>query len=49
MSDKEQEAIETTEEEDKTSLQGTLLSVFFVGLFIVASWISVYLLFLNRL
>lgn len=37
-----------TEIEDGSSLKGTLVSVFFVGFFIVASWLGVYFLFLDR-
>ncbi|UAC47022.1 cytochrome c oxidase subunit 2A [Bacillus aquiflavi] len=37
------------EVEDDSSLKGTLVSVFFVGLFIVVTtWVSVYFVFLDR-
>ncbi|NRD80517.1 cytochrome c oxidase subunit 2A [Bacillus sp. BRMEA1] len=38
-----------TKTEDRSSLKGTLVSVFFLGLFIVVTWISVYILFVERL
>jgi hypothetical protein len=34
--------------EDKSSLKGTLASVFFVGAFIIVTWVCVYYLFLER-
>jgi hypothetical protein len=34
--------------EDSSSLKGTLASVFFLGIFIVVTWISVYYLFVER-
>ncbi|MDQ6599403.1 cytochrome c oxidase subunit 2A [Bacillus salipaludis] len=37
-----------TEIEDSSSLKGTLASVFFLGLFIVLTWVSVYYLFVER-
>lgn len=37
-----------TEIEDSSSLKGTLASVFFLGIFIVVAWVSVYFLFVNR-
>lgn len=37
-----------TEVEDSSSLKGTLVSVFFLGAFIVVSWVSVYYLFVKR-
>lgn len=37
-----------TKVEDQSSLKGTLASVLLLGLFIVASWVSVYFIFLNR-
>ncbi|MBL4953802.1 cytochrome c oxidase subunit 2A [Neobacillus sp. OS1-32] len=37
-----------TEIEDSSSLKGTLASVFFLGLFIVITWVSVYMLFVER-
>ena len=37
-----------TEVEDSSSLKGTLASVFFLGIFIVVTWLSVYFLFLDR-
>lgn len=35
-------------EDEKSSLKGTLASVFLLGLFLIVSWISVYYLFLDR-
>ncbi|MGZ4159479.1 MAG: cytochrome c oxidase subunit 2A [Neobacillus sp.] len=37
-----------TEVEDSSSLKGTLASVFFLGIFIVVTWASVYFLYLKR-
>jgi hypothetical protein len=37
-----------TEIEDSSSLKGTLASVFFLGIFLVVTWVSVYVLFLER-
>lgn len=37
-----------TEVEDSSSLKGTFVSVMFLGAFIVVTWVSVYLLFVNR-
>ncbi|WP_077213742.1 subunit I/II of b(o/a)3-type cytochrome C oxidase [Bacillus dakarensis] len=37
-----------TEVEDGSSLKGTLASVFFVGIFIVLTWVGVYFLYLDR-
>ncbi|SFA99247.1 MULTISPECIES: cytochrome c oxidase subunit 2A [unclassified Bacillus (in: firmicutes)] len=34
--------------EENTSLKGTLASVFFLGLFLIVTWVSVYFLFLDR-
>lgn len=34
--------------DDRSSLKGTLASVFLLGLFIVVTWVSVYLLFVER-
>ncbi|MBV7508007.1 cytochrome c oxidase subunit 2A [Bacillus sp. sid0103] len=34
--------------EDSSSLKGTLASVFFLGAFIVVTWVSVYYLFVER-
>jgi hypothetical protein len=36
------------EVEDKSSLKGTLASVFILGIFIVVTWVCVYYLFLER-
>lgn len=38
-----------TKVEDSSSLKGTLASVLFLGLFIVVTWVSVYILFVQRL
>ncbi|MEH7108606.1 MULTISPECIES: cytochrome c oxidase subunit 2A [Bacillaceae] len=37
-----------TEVEDSSSLKGTMASVFFLGLFIIVTWLSVYFLFVER-
>lgn len=37
-----------TQVEDRSSLKGTLASVFLLGLFIIVSWVSVYYLFVDR-
>lgn len=37
-----------TEMEDSSSLKGTLASVFFLGIFLVVTWVSVYFLFVDR-
>ncbi|OLS40291.1 cytochrome c oxidase subunit 2A [Bacillus sp. MRMR6] len=37
-----------TEIEDSSSLKGTLASVFFLGIFIIVTWVGVYFLFVNR-
>jgi hypothetical protein len=39
---------QNTEIEDSSSLKGTLASVFFLGIFLVVTWASVYFLFLER-
>jgi hypothetical protein len=39
---------QNTEIEDSSSLKGTLASVFFLGAFIVVTWIIVYYLFVER-
>lgn len=33
---------------DKTSLRGTLVSVMFLGMFIILTWISIFMLFISR-
>ncbi|WP_251554731.1 cytochrome c oxidase subunit 2A [Neobacillus muris] len=48
MAKAELKANQKTEVEDSSSLKGTLASVFFVGLFIVVTWVSVYYLFVDR-
>jgi hypothetical protein len=35
--------------EDHASLKGTLASVFFLGFFLIFTWIGVYYLFIDRL
>ncbi|WP_010284018.1 cytochrome c oxidase subunit 2A [Bacillus timonensis] len=35
--------------DERTSLKGTLASVFLLGLFLILSWLGVYFLFLDRL
>jgi hypothetical protein len=37
-----------TEVEDSSSLKGTLASVFLLGFFLIATWVGVYFLFLER-
>ncbi|KAF0818735.1 MULTISPECIES: cytochrome c oxidase subunit 2A [unclassified Cytobacillus] len=37
-----------TEIEDRSSLKGTLASVFLLGFFLVMTWVGVYLLFISR-
>jgi len=37
-----------TEVEDSSSLKGTLASVFFLGAFIIVTWVCVYYLFVER-
>ncbi|MFT4414159.1 cytochrome c oxidase subunit 2A [Fredinandcohnia humi] len=36
-------------EDDRTSLKGTLASVFLLGLFLIVTWLGVYFLFMDRL
>ncbi|MGN1402488.1 MAG: cytochrome c oxidase subunit 2A [Bacillus sp. (in: firmicutes)] len=38
-----------TQDHDQASLKGTLASVSVLGIIIVITWISLYVLFLNRL
>jgi hypothetical protein len=38
-----------TKVEDSSSLKGTLASVFFLGIFIVVTWVCVYILYVERL
>jgi len=38
-----------TKVEDRSSLKGTLASVFLLGFFLIATWLGVYFLFLDRL
>lgn len=35
--------------EDRSSLKGTLASVFLLGFFLIITWVGVYFLFLDRL
>ncbi|WP_078546216.1 cytochrome c oxidase subunit 2A [Litchfieldia alkalitelluris] len=35
--------------EDRSSLKGTLASVFLLGFFLIVTWVGVYFLFLDRL
>ncbi len=37
-----------THTEEDTNLKGTLVSVFLVGFVIVATWVSVYFVYLDR-
>ncbi|MFC5732993.1 cytochrome c oxidase subunit 2A [Cytobacillus gottheilii] len=37
-----------TEVEDRSSLKGTLASVFLLGFFLIVSWVGVFFLFLDR-
>ncbi|WP_071461230.1 subunit I/II of b(o/a)3-type cytochrome C oxidase [Bacillus massilinigeriensis] len=34
--------------DDSSSLKGTLVSVFMVGLFLIATWVGVFYLFMDR-
>ncbi|PLR99935.1 cytochrome c oxidase subunit 2A [Bacillus sp. T33-2] len=34
--------------EDNSTLKGTLASVFLLGFFLIATWVGVYFLFLDR-
>ncbi len=36
------------EYEDSSSLKGTLASVFFLGFFLIITWLGVFYLFINR-
>ncbi|MFS0863327.1 cytochrome c oxidase subunit 2A [Fredinandcohnia sp. 179-A 10B2 NHS] len=36
-------------EDERTSLKGTLASVFLLGLFLLVTWLGVYFLFMDRL
>ncbi|MBU9723792.1 MULTISPECIES: cytochrome c oxidase subunit 2A [Bacillaceae] len=40
--------VTVTKKEDESSLKGTLIFVFFVGGFILVSWLVVFFLFLSR-
>ncbi|MEW9049889.1 MAG: cytochrome c oxidase subunit 2A [Neobacillus sp.] len=48
MAKAELKTSQKTEIEDSSSLKGTLASVFFLGVFIIVTWVSVYFLFVNR-
>ncbi|WP_462411980.1 cytochrome c oxidase subunit 2A [Neobacillus sp. Marseille-QA0830] len=48
MAKAELKANQKTETEESSSLKGTLASVFFLGIFIVVTWLSVYYLFVDR-
>lgn len=48
MANTELKTKQKTEVEDSSSLKGTLISVFFLGIFIIVTWVSVYFLYLNR-
>lgn len=48
MANTELETKQKTDVEDRSSLKGTMASVFFLGIFIVVSWLGVYFLFLDR-
>jgi hypothetical protein len=48
MANAELKTNKKTEIEDSSSLKGTLASVFFLGIFLVVTWVSVYFLFLDR-
>lgn len=37
-----------SEQEKETNLKGTLISVSFVGVFILVTWIGAFMLFLSR-
>lgn len=38
----------STEVVEESNLKGTLISVFFVGFFLILTWLGVFLLFLSR-
>ncbi|CAM3892692.1 cytochrome c oxidase subunit 2A [Mesobacillus zeae] len=38
----------STKTEDTSSLKGTLISVFLVGLFLIITWVGVFYLFMDR-
>lgn len=42
------EKVKKTKVEDSSSLKGTLASVMLLGFFIIATWVGVYFLFLDR-
>jgi hypothetical protein len=48
MANLEVKTKQKVETEDKSSLKGTLASVFILGAFIVVTWVSVYYLFVER-
>ena len=48
MAKVEMKTKQKVEIEDRSSLSGTLASVFFLGIFIVVTWVSVYYLFVER-
>jgi hypothetical protein len=48
MAKVEMKTKQKVEIEDRSSLKGTLASVFLLGIFIVATWVSVYYLFVER-
>ncbi|WP_453995565.1 cytochrome c oxidase subunit 2A [Bacillus nitroreducens] len=39
----------TKMEDEKTSLKGTFVSVMLLGVFLIVTWLGVYILFLDRL
>lgn len=48
MANSELKTKQKTEVEDSSSLKGTLVSVGFLGIFIIVTWVSVYFLYLRR-
>ena len=48
MAQTKQKAGGKSSPEDNSALKGTLVSCFFVGFVIVATWVSVYFVYLNR-
>ena len=48
MAKVEMKTKQKVEIEDRSSLKGTLASVFLLGIFIIVTWVSVYYLFVDR-
>lgn len=45
---KEVEEVDKKQSDHEVNLKGTLISVFFVGIVIVAMWVAVYLMYVAR-